>query len=178
MDMKKHFEQGIMVLLRTQTIDDIKVSKIVEEVGACKGTLYKYYLDKYDLCNKAIESFVYSNVNFDAATFDEFFLNYIQELDKHRVVFVNACHSADVNSVRKLNADKIMDMLVKFAKQHRVSVEDPVNHFVFRTFADTLTSMVLEYVGSQSTKSCDKFMVYVRAVMPRIVYSTLYSVRD
>ena len=45
MNMKKYFEQGMLVLLEEKNIDNITVGEIIEEVGSCKGTFYKHYLN-------------------------------------------------------------------------------------------------------------------------------------
>ena len=46
MNMKKHFELGMMHLLESKSIDSITVGELIEEVESSKGSFYKYYLDK------------------------------------------------------------------------------------------------------------------------------------
>ena len=43
--------ETIVELLQTKTIEDITVTEIAQEVGITTRTFYRYYKDKFDVCN-------------------------------------------------------------------------------------------------------------------------------
>ena len=49
--MKMLFEHSVWKLLEKTGIENITLNMLIEDVGSCKGTFYKYYVDKFGLCN-------------------------------------------------------------------------------------------------------------------------------
>ena len=49
MKIEYYIESALLQFLKTKPIDSIRVIDLIEEIGICKGTFYKYYKDKYHL---------------------------------------------------------------------------------------------------------------------------------
>ena len=100
MKIERFLEDTIIKLLHNKSITDIRVSELIDDIGICKGTFYKYYCDKYDLLEHAFDTYYFNDIKNKATDLDSFIHLLIGTAVKNRAVFINAYRSEDINSVR------------------------------------------------------------------------------
>lgn len=174
MDMRKHFEQHALELLEKVTIDDVTVSKVINDVGSCKGTFYKYYLDKYDLCVNALKNGVYSRLNVEETNWNTFVKNYLTLVDENAEVFNNAFVSNDINSPRAYNESLINGVLTNIAKKNGMNVDLVENVFFIQVCARSITDIAALYVKSYKGEPLSFVANLISGIMPAGLHKYIY----
>ncbi len=175
MDMKKHFELGMLKLLKEKCIDKIAINELIQVVGSCKGTLYKYYVDKYDLCYKSLLNSVYAQLPFDVNNWEQFLIKYIDVMDKNSKVVFNAFNSNDINSTRHYNERLISGVLSSLLGKQGVDVSDSLTAFSIECCGVFITDGFYHWMKKGKTESKAEFALRVRAIIPQTIYSYIYS---
>lgn len=175
MDMRKHFERSMLKLLNEKCIDQITINELIQEVGSCKGTFYKYYVDKYDLCNQALANNVYNKINFDESDWDRFFAEYIETISKNSKLLMNVLNSTDINAPIFQNRQMISSMLSRILRLHKVDVEDERVAFVIQSCGTGFMAIICDWLQSGKKKSEKELALGIRGVMPKYIYPYLYQ---
>ncbi len=175
MDMKKHFERSILKLLSEKSIDQITINELIQEVGSCKGTFYKYYVDKYDLCNQALTNNMYNKINFEESDWERFLAEYIEMIGKNSKIFINAFESTDISAPISQNRQMISSMISKILRLHKVDVDDERIVFVLQSFGSAFMSVIKYWLLSGKKKSEKEVAEGIRGIMPKYIYSYLYQ---
>lgn len=172
--MKKHFECSMIKLLKEKCIDQITINELIQEVGSCKGTFYKYYVDKYDLCNKCLSNNVYDKINFEEEDWEKFLVNYVDVLDHNAKIIVNAFASGDINAPIRHNQRAISDVLARILRNQGVDVEDGANLFVLDSCGSIITDVVYSWLKLGRKTNKTELIQRIRAIMPKSVYAYVY----
>ena len=173
MNMKKYFEQGMMNLLEKKNIDSITVVEIIDEVGSCKGTFYKHYIDKYYLCCNCLEHNVYGAVSVQASSWKEFIMQCLGAFEKHAKVVLHAFDSKDVNSVRRQHEKLTFEFL---AKKYVTNGGDPssaINMITLKLYSEAVTEIIYKWLEGGCRESGEELYGLICAVIPQTVFKEL-----
>ncbi len=173
MNMKKYFEQGMLELLESKSIDNITVGEIIEEVGSCKGTFYKHYLDKYSLCCACIQNHVFKEISGDAACWEQFMMQCLSVFEKHAKVVLHAFDSSDVNSARHSHENLTYKYLVKKYAENGGDMSSALNLLALKLYCSAVTDLVVGWLSDGCRESKESVYGLICAVMPQSVFKEL-----
>lgn len=173
MNMKKYFEQGMMSLLERKNLDAITVGEIIEEVGSCKGTFYKHYLDKYGLCCCCFERHVYSMINKDAASWEEFIMQCLSAFENNTKAILHAFNSKDVNSPRRYHENLTSDYLVRQYVKNGGDASEGVNMITLKLYAVAVTEIIYNWLNGGCKESRQEIYGIICAVIPQAVFKQI-----
>lgn len=174
MDMKKYFEHSMIDLLKEKCIDQITIQELLRKVGSCKGTFYKYYVDKYDLCNKALTNNVYDKIDFDEQDWEKFLTNYVDTIDRNAKVIMNAFESIDISAPIFQNRRMLTEVLTRILKNQEANVQDEMMIFVLNTCGSILVDIIYTWLKLGRKERKDELVKRIRAITPKSIYEYLY----
>ena len=175
MNMRRHFELSMLKLLNEKSIDQITVNEIICEVGSCKGTFYKYFMDKYDLCYYCIKNYIYSGISFDLEDWETFISQYIGAFERNSKIIINAFISNDLHSARYYNEKMLTDVLSKFVARGGVDVTDKFYKCVLDSCGVFITSVVYNWMKENQLTSKEELVRCIRYIMPHSIYGYVYK---
>ena len=173
MNMKKYFEQGMLVLLEEKNIDNITVGEIIEEVGSCKGTFYKHYLDKYSLCCACLQNRIYCEVSQDAESWEQFMKQCLSVFEKHARVVLHAFDSSDVNSARHYHENLTYKYLIKKYAENGGDMSSALNLLALKLYCSAITDLIMNWLSDGCKESKESICSLICAVMPQTVFREL-----
>ena len=147
----------------------------MDEVGSCKGTFYKHYVDKYDLSCKCLNNSVYSKISLEVLTWEEFIYSFLKEFEKNAKVIVNAFSSNDINSARHFCENTITDVLSKIFINADGDYDLFLNKYSLELFGITVTDIIYKWLKNGKKESKEQVMQLIKAVMPNTIYSQIYN---
>lgn len=169
--MKKYFELGMLSLLETKYIDDITVGELIAEVGSCKGTFYKHYIDKYDLCCSCFKSCVFNGVNAQARNWNEYLTQVLTAFEKKSKVIVHAFESSDCNSARNSFEGNMLQYLTGEFAKNGGDLNSVTSKMALELCCKSVTDILLRWIKGGKKDSKDSVQELVRAVMPQSIYA-------
>lgn len=161
-------------LLKEKCIDQITIQELLRRVGSCKGTFYKYYVDKYDLCNKALTNNVYGKIDFDEQDWEKFLANYVDAIDRNAKVIMNAFESIDISAPIFQNRRMIVEVLTRILQNREANVKDERTIFVLNTCGSILVDIVYTWLKLGRKEGKEEMVKRIRAIMPNSIYEYLY----
>lgn len=173
MNMKKYFEQGILTLLENKKIDDITVGEIIEEVGSCKGTFYKHYIDKYSLCCASLQNNIYSAISTEPDNLGRFVKDCIAAFRKNAKVILHAFQSSDINSPRSHHEKFTSDFLIALYKKNGGDMNSELNLTAINLYSATITDILVKWMAAGGEQSDDEVYNLICAVIPHTVTDKL-----
>lgn len=173
MDAKKFLEESLINILKKKSIDKIKVSEIIREVGTCKGTFYKYYCDKYDLLLSCFKNRVYNEVMKNADDWKSFTAFSLVAFSKMPSVTLNAFMSQDVNSIRKYHDNLLASYFENDLK--KVKDKSAINRGITHICAYGYTEIMLTWIQTGMKESVEELISYMQAAMPQSIYTEVYA---
>lgn len=176
MNTKKYFEQGILTLLEKKNIDDITIGEIIEEVSSCKGTFYKHFIDKYDLCCNSFRDYIYSEIKVADGDWESLILQCLSVFEKQPQVIVHAFESNDCNSARKYHEDFMLFQLKREFVKNGGNANFAPNVLSMQLCVSYTTDIMLKWLKEGRKESKEKIISFARAVMPQSVYTQLYTI--
>lgn len=175
MNMKKYFELGMLKQLENKGIDEITVSELIEDVGSCKGTFYKYYVDKYDLCCACIKNHVYCNVSLSVQPWEDFILQCFAAFENISKIIVHAFESVDVNSVRHYHERLLTEYLTAQYIKKGGDVSSNINVTAVSMWASSITDITYNWLKGGKKEDKEEIISVLRAVMPQAISAQLLS---
>lgn len=173
MNMKKYFELGMITLLESKYIDDITVGELIAEVGSCKGTFYKHYIDKYDLCCSCFKSHIFCGVQSDAADWIEYSKQMIDAFGEHSRVIMHAFESSDCNSARHNFEDDMLQFINKEYVKNGGDTAQVVNKMAMEFCCKSVTDIMMRWIGGGKKEPKEFVLELINAVIPQSVYTYL-----
>lgn len=173
MNMKKYFEQGMLVLLESKNIDSITVGEIIEEVGSCKGTFYKHYLDKYSLCCSCLQNRIYCDISSDAASWEQFIMQCITVFEKNAKVILHAFDSSDINSARRYHENLTAKYLIKKYAENGGDMSSSLNLVALKLYGAAVTDLIVKWLADGCKESKEDIYRLICAVTPQTVSKEL-----
>lgn len=143
MKVKEYLQQTIFNLTEENNIDHVFVTQILSTSGICKKTFYKYFIDKYDLFNSALESFIFSKIP-EEKSLKAFLDSYVSLCFKYRKSLVNSFNSVDHNSPKKKNINFLAENLGKYYPSNENKKE------MMQAYAEMLTNQMIKFLSSDN----------------------------
>ena len=175
MNMKKHFEQGMLSLLERKSIDSITVSEIIEEVGSCKGTFYKHYIDKYHLCCQSLQNYIYCDISKETKSWEEFVLRCLSAFEKHDKVILHAFDSEDINSAKNYYKQLLAEFFVKEYAGGEENSSLTVNSLAINLYCTNVTELTIKWLAGGCKEKKEEVLRIIRAVMPQAVFKIFFT---
>ena len=175
MNMKKHFEQGMLSLLERKSIDSITVSEIIEEVGSCKGTFYKHYIDKYHLCCQSLQNYIYCDISKETESWEEFVLQCLSAFEKHDKVILHAFDSEDINSAKNYYKQLLAEFFVKEYAGGEENSSLTVNSLAINLYCTNVTELTIKWLAGGCKEKKEEVLRIIRAVMPQAVFKIFFT---
>lgn len=176
MNMKKYFELGMLSLLDRKFIDDITVGELISEVGSCKGTFYKHYIDKYDLCCSCFKNHIYNNISNTAGSWENYVLQFLTAFEKEPRVVLHAFESSDCNSARKYFEKLLLDYLTREFVSNGGDIESMTNRMSLELCVSSVTELTLKWLKDGRRETKEMIVGLLRAVMPQSIYTQVYAI--
>lgn len=173
MNMKKLFEQSMWELLERKSIGSITVNMLVEQVGSCKGTFYKYYLDKFDLCCACLKNRLYREIRTDGGFYD-FCASALEAFRQNAAVMRHAFDSDEINSVRHFHENLTAETLYGVTGIHADGATNAEKVCV-ESYARTVTAMTVDWLSRGCKESAADILSYITAVAPRHIAERVFS---
>lgn len=173
MNMRKYFEQGMMQLLERKNIDSITVGEIIEEVGSCKGTFYKHYIDKYYLCCNCLENRVYSEISADTDNWGDFIMQCLTAFEKNGKVILHAFESKDVNSARRYHENFTTEYLIKQYLKNGGDASAALNLITLKLYGSAVTELITKWLAGGCKESKEEICSLICAVTPQTVFKEI-----
>lgn len=175
MNMKKYFEQGMMDLLQRKNIDSITVGELIEEVGSCKGTFYKHYIDKYYLCCNCLQNRVYCEIDADADNWEDFIMSCLTAFEKNCKVVVHAFNSKDINSARHYHENFTSEYLVRQYARNGGDEKSALNLLTLKLYGTAVTEIITKWLERGCKESKEDTFRLICAVIPQTVFKQIYA---
>lgn len=170
MNMRKYFEQSMMALLERKDIDSITVREIIEDVGSCRGTFYKNYIDKYYLCSTCIQNHIYCEISADADTWEDFIMQCLNVFEKNGKIILHAFKSKDVNSARHYHEKFTTEYLVKQYMKNGGDKSTTLNLLSLKFYSALVTELLVKWLADDCKESKDDVCRLICAVAPQMVF--------
>lgn len=175
MNMKKYFEQGMLTLLEHKSIDSITVSEIVEEVGSCKGTFYKHYIDKYHLCCQSLQNYIYCDISRETKNWEEFVMQCLSVFEKHDKVILHAFDSEDINSAKNYYKQLLSEFLVKNYVGGEGDRFPAMNSLAISLYCANVTELTFQWLAGGCKEKKEEIFRTICAVMPQAVCKVFFT---
>lgn len=167
MKIERYVESVLLGLLKTKPMSQIYVSKIIDDVGICKGTFYKYYCDKYDLLQKCFFHEYYDEVLSESETFEQFVLNSLAAFRKSPKVVLHAMTAEDSNSIFGYHSKLVYEYIVKDRIAQGKPTEGEFYEYVMHFYANSVTQIFVDWLGAPKLSAPEEVMRIVRGMLPR-----------
>lgn len=136
---RKRLEDIVRQMLKTSTIDNLRVGKIIEAAGINRTAFYRHYSDKYDIVNRTFEREANAWLTIELRSKRLVLLNrermisYLEHLLENRSVVLNALSETEPNSLRPYAARFFTQLILDLAEQSGVENTDQIE-LVVRMF--------------------------------------------
>lgn len=171
MKISYYLEQSLLNLLKTKSIDEIYVIEIIDEIGTCKGTFYKYYRDKYDLLFHCFRDWIYKDIPETSKNWNEFISRLLAVFKENGVVVFNSFISADVNSVRHYNERIIREFIISERERKGLETSDTTYDYALNMYAVYVTDIIVDWLRHGCKTPLNELTALVNATMPVILCS-------
>lgn len=165
MKVEAFVESTFLAMLKQKPVSQIYVAKIIEEVGICKGTFYKYYCDKYDLLRKCFQKTYYKQAA-AAGTLDEFLGVVLPAFRRTPKVVLHAMTESDPDSMFRFHSKLVYDFLVL---ERGAAAEEERIRYAMHFYADGITRMTAEWLASPQPATAEELIETVHDMRPRIL---------
>lgn len=169
MKIEYYIETTLLQFLKTKSIDGIRVIDLIDEIGICKGTFYKYYKDKYHLLVCCFQKYYYNDILKGAEDWETFVGRSLSAFKKTPAVLLNAFDSQDINSLRGYHEE----LMSKYFFMGGSAEKEELYVYSAEAFAHYTTDMLIEWLKNKCAQSPSALIERMKAVMPVTLYNGL-----
>ena len=169
MKIEYYLENTMLQILKTKMIDDIRVAEIIDEIGICKGTFYKYYRDKFDLLQRSFDNFYYNDIKVKSEDFETFIHNLLETAICNREIFVNAFQSDDINNIKNYNSALIKSYIDQENLKRGRDITRENYKYVSEIYSDEITQIILNWLKNGMWKNPDKMEEIIFLMYPPLL---------
>lgn len=167
MKVEAFVESTLLSMLKHKTVTQIYVAKIIEEVGICKGTFYKYYCDKYDLLEKCFNKTYYRNAS-SAGSLDEFLAVCLPAFRRTPKVVLHAMPESDPDSIFSYHSRLLYGYIAQDVGIAPAGAEARIE-YAMHFYADSITRMTAEWLASSAPVPPEKLIECIHDMKPSIL---------
>lgn len=171
MKIEYYIETTLLKFLKTKSIDSIRVIDLIDEIGICKGTFYKYYQDKYSLLIRVFQKHYYDDILKDAATWESFVNSSLNSFKGSPAVILNAFDSQDINSLRRYHEQ----LMRKYFFTGKSEEEEEFYGYSADVFTRYSTDIIIEWLKGRCAAPCSDLIKKMKSIMPVTLYNGLYG---
>lgn len=171
MKIEYYIETTLLKFLKTKSIDTIRVIDLIDEIGICKGTFYKYYQDKYQLLIKSFRTFYYDDILKGADTWESFVNRSLNCFKGNPAVIINAFDSQDINSLRKYHEQ----LMHKYFFTGKSGEEEEFYSYSVEVFTHHVTEIMLAWLKGKCAESNGELIRKMKAIMPITLFNGGYG---
>lgn len=164
MKIKHYLEVTLLKFLKTKSIDQIHVIDLIDDIGICKGTFYKYYQDKYQLLISTFQNSYYNGISGGADSWEMFVTKCLDAFKNSPTVILNAFVSHDVNSLRRYHEG----LMAKFFEES----DDFYYNFAVTTFTQYATDIIISWLKNKCRESNEELIKRMQVVKPVFLAKT------
>lgn len=168
MKIEYYIENALFKFLKTKPIDSIRVIDLIDEIGICKGTFYKYYQDKYQLLICSFQHSYYNDILNGADSWEKFVERSLNSFKSDPAVIINAFDSLDINSLRSYH-----EQLMR--KYFFMEDADEYYQFSADVFTHYSTTIILDWLKGKCVETTGHVIDKMKAIMPVTLYKGLYG---
>ena len=145
---KYRLAEAMKTCMKTTSVDDITIRQIEEVCGVTRQTLYRNFLDKYDLINWYFDKLLtksFEHMGRGTTVFDslEKKFTYIQ---KEKAFFAAAFRYDKQNSLREHDFDLILAFYENLIHEKSGSPVSPEMHFLLEMYCQGSITMTVKWV--------------------------------
>lgn len=171
MKIEYYIETTLLKFLKTKTIDSIRVIDLIDEIGICKGTFYKYYQDKYQLLIRSFQNYYYDDILKGADSWESFVTRSLNSFKSSPSVILNAFNSQDINSLRSYH-----EQLMRRYFFNGAGVEEGEFYgYSVDVFTHYVTDIIMDWLKSKCAESNAEMIRKMKAIMPVTLSAGLYG---
>ena len=174
MKIEYYIESALLQFLKTKPIDSIRVIDLIEEIGICKGTFYKYYKDKYHLLVCCFQKYYYNDILSGADDCESFISRSLSTFKKTPAVLLNAFDSQDINSLRSYHEE----LMGKYFLTNQTAESDGYYRYSVEVFSRCTTDIIIGWLKNKCTESNHLMIERMKAIMPVTLYHGLMNKGD
>ncbi len=167
MKIEFYLENELLNMLKTRPVTQIYVSNLIERVGVCKGTFYKYYCDKYDLLQKCFYNNFYREIIEKSDSTKEFLKGCLTAFRASPKVVLHAMDSDEPNSLSSYNNKLVFG----YVERDRVKLGKPVEGDFYTNiinfFSQNVTQIFISWLAGGCVNSNDEVMDFIAGMVPR-----------
>ena len=171
MKIEYYIETALFKFLKTKPIDSIRVIDLIDEIGICKGTFYKYYQDKYQLLICSFQNYYYNDILKGADTWEKFVDRSLNSFKSSPAVIINAFDSLDINSLRSYHEQ----LMRKYFFVEGQEETDEYYEFSADVFTHYATNIILEWLKGKCSETNGQILDKMKAIMPVTLYKGVYG---
>lgn len=165
MKIEYFVENALLSMLKTKPITQIFVSNLIEEVGICKGTFYKYYNDKYDLLRKCFYNAYYRKIIERSETFEQFAGHCLKEFRKAPNIVLHAMEYEGFDSLFEFHNQLLSDYIVKDRAKAGQETEEKYAEII-RFYARGVTQLTCDWLSDTHGRQVEEMMELIREIAP------------
>lgn len=169
MKIECYVEASLLSMLKAKPVAQIYVSKIIEEVGICKGTFYKYYRDKYDLLQKCFYNEYYRDILEHAETLEQFFMGCLAAFRKSPKIVLHAMAPEDPDSLFSYNSRLAYEYIVKDRLREEAFERGKTVEYVMRFYSESVTRLMLDLLNAPRPDRPEDALELLRGIRPGLL---------
>ena len=165
MKIEFFLESTLMNELKTKSIDNIHVKDLIEELGICKGTFYKYYQDKYDLVVHVFENKFYRAVATEAS-WEKFVVGSMKVFRSAPDAVYNAFLSNDINSIAHYHKQRIKKLFLAERAANKLPVEGIEIEYAVNILTWLINETTLAWLKGGCAETEEEALAMIKRLMP------------
>ncbi len=172
MKIEYYIETTLLKILKTKSIDSIRVIDLIDEIGICKGTFYKYYQDKYHLMICSFQNYFYNDILKEADDWESFVIRSLDSFKSSPAVILNAFDSQDINSLRSYHEQHMR----KYFPERNGKDKD---YYAYSAdvFTRYSTDIIIDWLKGKCVETNEEIIERMKAIMPVTLYKAKYGQR-
>ncbi len=166
MRVRYFVESAFLEMLREKPVGQVRVADILDSVGICKGTFYKYYCDKYDLLQKCFYNEFYREILERSETFEQFHENSLSVFRKAPKIVLHAMTPEDSDSLYGYHSRLAADFLRRDREREGKQTAGEPYESMISLYADNATLFTVEWLGASRHGQTEETLKLIRAARP------------
>lgn len=166
-------------LLQEKRIEDITVEEIIKESSVSKRTFYKYFSDKFDVCNRIYDVNLdkFWGINDERQSMVGFLTRASEQYKKdpqYRKYSINSCFYNGQNSLNEHIVEKGVDGMIRLLLWNQCPhlITDD-NRLLFEFYMRGIVGMTNSMRQKQLNKDIELFGVWMFRLFPKDLYQAL-----
>jgi AcrR family transcriptional regulator len=155
-----------MKLLQQKSIDNIRVTDIIDDMGISKGTFYKYYQDKYDLLRSTFDHYFYDEASNECKEPKEFMQNCMTAFRRMPTAVYNAFCSTDVNSIRNYHEQRYRAFVEEYYARNGFDPQYVYTQYALNFYAREVSGILLRWLKNGCKQSDEEMHTFFYCILP------------